>query len=71
MASPACFTQITEPVRLRSMVARTAATSAFSTEPRCNEPPAHAKTPSMRPVGLAAADTAAATCSSTVTSATT
>ena len=28
MASPACFTQMTEPTRLRSIVARTAATSA-------------------------------------------
>src|ERR1700722_15743227 len=54
MAAAPCFTQITEPVRLRSMVPRTAATSAVSTEPRCSEPPAQAKRPSMRPVASAA-----------------
>ncbi len=70
MAAAPCFTQMTEPIRLRSMVARTAATSAVSTEPRCNEPPAQAKRPSMRPVTSAVAATAAATWSSTVTSAT-
>ena len=53
MAAPPCFTQMTEPIRLRSMVARTAATSAVSTEPRCSEPPAQANSPSMRPVASA------------------
>ena len=53
------------------MVARTAATSAVSTDPRCSDPPAHANSPSMRPVASPAAATAAVTCSSSVTSATT
>ena len=52
------------------MVARTDSMSAVSTEPRWSEPPAQAKSPSMRPVASAVAATAAATCSSTVTSAT-
>ena len=71
MAAAPCFTQMTEPVRLRSMVARTASTSAVRTEPRCSDPPAQAKRPSMRPVASVVAATATATCSSTVTSATT
>ena len=43
------------------MVARTASTSAVSTEPKCREPPAQANRPSMRPVASAVAATAAAT----------
>ena len=52
-------------------MARTAATSASSTEPMCMRAAGAGEQAVERPVGLEAAATAASICSSTVTSATT
>ena len=71
MARPPCFTQMVEPTRFRSTVLRTASMSALRMEPMWVEPPAQAKSPSMRPVSSWVSATAAAISSSTVTSATT
>ena len=67
----ACLMQRNVPTRLRSTVARHAATSDATIGPPCSEPPAHANSTSSLPVGSVAAATARSTSASSVTSHTT
>ena len=67
----ACLIARNVPVMLRSIVARKLSTSESTIGPRCNDPPAHAKSTSRPPVASVATATARATSSSFVTSATT
>ena len=70
MTRAECLTERKEPIRLRSTVARTPSTSASTMAPMWCEPPAQAKVTSSVPVTASAVSTAAAICSSMVTSAT-